>query len=226
LFPERKREFSGVAGFTSAQRGNNMNVNVNKIALFTGAVLMGSMAISSCQAQCLGYQPSTSDRGKAPSTSESFRAPIVRISEPSNAPATPAIVGLWHVKFVSEGSQGIPDGTEVDAGYSEWHSDGTEIMNSGGKSPITSNFCLGVWQQTAASTFALNHFATSWDPTGSTLIGPGNIQEKVTLGPNGNSFAGTFIINQYNEALVLQQSVQGTITGTRITVTTPPSSIF
>jgi hypothetical protein len=203
-----------------------MNVNVKKIALFTGAVVLGSMAISSSRAQCLGYQPSASDRGKAPSTAESFRAPIVRISEPSNAPATPAIVGFWHVKFVSEGSQGIPDGTEVDAGYSEWHSDGTEIMNSGGRSPITSNFCLGVWQQTAASTFVLNHFATAWDPTGSTLIGPANIQEKVTLGPNGNSFAGTFTISQYDEVLNLQQSVHGTITGTRITVTTPPSSIF
>ena len=55
------------------------------------------------------------------------------------------IVGFWHVKFVSEGSEGIPDGTEVDAGYSQWHSDGTEIMNSAGRSPITGSFCLGVW---------------------------------------------------------------------------------
>ncbi len=203
-----------------------MNVNLKKIALLTGAVVLGSMAISSCQAQCLGYQPPASDRGEAPFTPESFRAPIVRISEQSDPPAAPGIVGLWHVKFVSEGSQGIPDGTEVDAGYSEWHSDGTEIMNSGGRSPITSNFCLGVWQQTDSNTYVLNHFATAWDPTGSTLIGPANIKEKVTLGPNGDNFSGAFTINQYDEALNLQQSVQGIITGTRITVTTPPSSIF
>ena len=28
------------------------------------------------------------------------------------------IVGFWHVKFVSKGSEGIPDGTEIDAGDS------------------------------------------------------------------------------------------------------------
>jgi hypothetical protein len=204
---------------------NIMHVNLKRIALVTGAILLGSVAVSKCQAQCLGYQPSATQHGNAPSTSESFRAPIVRISEQSDA-GTAGIVGFWHVKFVSEGSSGIPDGTEIDAGYSEWHSDGTEIMNSGGRSPITSSFCLGVWQQTGASTYVLNHFAAGWDPTGSTLIGPGNIREKVTLGPNGNQFSGTFTVDQYDESNNLLAHLQGVITATRITVTTPPSSIF
>jgi hypothetical protein len=182
------------------------------------------MANSKAQAQCLGYQSPGVEHGQAPSTSGSFRAPIVRVSEQSNADA--GIVGFWHVKFVSEGSSGIPDGTEVDAGYSEWHSDGTEIMNSGGRSPITSSFCLGVWEQTGTSTYVLNHFAAGWDPTGTTLIGPGNIREKVTLGPNGNQFSGTFTVDQYDESNNLLAHLQGTITATRITVTTPPSSIF
>jgi hypothetical protein len=203
-----------------------MQVNLKRIALFTGAILIGSMAVSRCPAQCLGYQPPTAERGQAPSTSGSFRAPILRISEQSDAAPAAGIVGFWHVKFVSEGSSGIPDGTEIDAGYSEWHSDGTEIMNSGGRSPITSSFCLGVWQQTGASTYVLNHFAAGWDATGSTLIGPGNIREKVALGPNGNQFSGTFTVDQYDESNNLLAHLQGTITATRITVTTPPSSIF
>jgi hypothetical protein len=29
----------------------------------------------------------------------------------------------------------------IDAGFAQWHSDGTEIMNS--HAPATSNFCLG-----------------------------------------------------------------------------------
>src|SRR5947208_13320831 len=41
-----------------------------------------------------------------------------------------SIVGFWHVKFVSEGTTGIPDGTIIDMGFSQWHSDGTEILNS------------------------------------------------------------------------------------------------
>jgi len=61
-----------------------------------------------------------------------------------------SIVGFWHVKFVSDGIStgipgGVPKGAEVDAGYSQWHSDGTEIMNSGGRAPNTGDFCLGVW---------------------------------------------------------------------------------
>jgi hypothetical protein len=136
------------------------------------------------------------------------------------------IVGFWHVKFVSEGSEGIPDGTEVDAGYSQWHSDGTEIMNSAGRSPITGSFCLGVWKQTRAGTYKLNHFAAAWDSTGSNLIGPANIREEVTLDPKGNTFAGTFTIDQYDEAGNKLAHVQGTITGTRIGVATKEQSIF
>ena len=137
-----------------------------------------------------------------------------------------AIVGFWHVKFVSEGSAGIPDGTEVDAGYAQWHRDGTEIMNSGGRSPITNAFCLGVWKSTGRREFQLNHFAAAYDPTGAHLIGPANIRETVTVAPEGMSFAGTFTIDQYNEAGTLLAHVQGKITGTRIEVNTPPSSIF
>ena len=57
-----------------------------------------------------------------------------------------SIVGLWQVTFTSKGTSGIPDGTVVDAGYATWHSDGTEIMNSG-RPPITGSFCMGVWKQ-------------------------------------------------------------------------------
>jgi len=135
-------------------------------------------------------------------------------------------VGFWHVKFVSKGSAGIPDGAEVDAGYSQWHSDGTEIMNSAGRSPITSNFCLGVWTKVGERKYKLNHFATAWDPTGSTLIGPANIQEEVTLSADGCKFSGTFTIDQYTEAGNRLAHVVGDITGTRITVDTPSQSIF
>ncbi len=137
-----------------------------------------------------------------------------------------AIVGFWHVKFVSKGSAGIPDGTEVDAGYAQWHSDGTEIMNSAGRSPTTNAFCLGVWKAVAPRQFQLNHFASAYDPTGTHLIGPANIRETVTVGPQGKHFEGVFTIDQYDESGNLLAHVQGKITGTRIDVDTLPSSIF
>jgi hypothetical protein len=153
-------------------------------------------------------------------------ARLLQTEYPDHHDSDEGIVGFWHVKFVSKGSAGIPDYTEVDAGYAQWHSDGTEIMNSGGRSPLAGDFCLGVWQKVGDCKYKLNHFAASWDSTGSNLIGPANIQENVTLSAGGNQFSGTFTIDQYTEAGNKMPRVQGTITGTRITVNTPPSSIF
>jgi hypothetical protein len=130
------------------------------------------------------------------------------------------------VKFVSVGGAGIPDGTEIDAGYSQWHSDGTEIMNSGGRSPITGDFCLGVWTRVGENKYKLNHLGAGWDPTGANLIGPGHIQEAVTLAPGGNKFSGTFTVDQYDESGNVLVLLLGTITGTRIDVNTPAESIF
>jgi hypothetical protein len=137
------------------------------------------------------------------------------------------IVGFWHVKFVSKGSGAVaPDGAEVDAGYAQWHSDHTEIMNSAGHSPLSGNFCLGVWKQTGERTYKLNHFAAAFDANGLNLVGPANIQETVTLDRDGDSFKGTFSIDQYTEAGNHVLHLQGIITGTRITESTAPSSIF
>jgi hypothetical protein len=46
-----------------------------------------------------------------------------------------SIVGLWKFKMIAKNSKGIPDGTEVDFGYATWHSDGTELTNSGLRPP-------------------------------------------------------------------------------------------
>jgi hypothetical protein len=153
----------------------------------------------------------------------------------------PSIVGLWHVKFISDGVSsgipgGVPKGAEVDAGYSTWNRGGTEVMNSGVHAPNTSSFCLGAWEKVGPREYKLNHFAIPWDPTKGALdsagnpvgelIGPVQIKETVTLAANGESFEGTFTIDPYDEALHHLAHLQGTITGTRIDVNTSPSSIF
>jgi hypothetical protein len=128
------------------------------------------------------------------------------------------IVGLWKVKFISKGNTGIgiPDGAPLDDGYATWHSDGTEIMNSG-RAPKTGSFCMGVWKQTGRSSFKLNHFALSWDPTVTTLIGPTNIREEIVLDGNESSYSGTFTIDQYDTEGHLLVHISGVVSAQRIT---------
>jgi hypothetical protein len=140
-------------------------------------------------------------------------------------PHEPSMVGTWKEKWISEGSEGIKDGTEVDAGYAQWHSDGTEINISGLRAPLTGDVCLGEWIRTGARTYQMNHFGISYDSTGANLVGPARIQQWLTLNPNGNSTSGKFTIDQYDEAGNLLAHVQGNVTGTRVTMETGFQSV-
>src|SRR5208282_3602803 len=75
-------------------------------------------------------------------------------------PDEAGIVGMWQFQLLA------PNGAVVDDGYAQWHSDGTEIQNTGMHAPITSNFCLGVWKQVGFRTYQLNHFPLAWDASG------------------------------------------------------------
>jgi hypothetical protein len=121
------------------------------------------------------------------------------------------IVGFWRSKFVVGGNV-------VDAGFSQWHSDGTEILNSS-RPPATSSFCLGVWKRVERSTYKLNHFAISWDASGN-FVGNTNIREDVTLSKDGNSYSGALTIDQYDPSGNPVAHIEGEVTATRITVHT------
>jgi hypothetical protein len=132
----------------------------------------------------------------------------------------PSIVGTWKEHWYSEGSTGIPDGTEVDANYSQWHSDGTEMQVSGMRLPLTGDVCLGEWIKTGPRTYQLNHFGVSFDSTGQNLVGPAHIQLWVTLDARGDSTSGRFSIDQFDEAGNLLAHIQGNVVGTRVTMQT------
>ena len=155
------------------------------------------------------------------------------------------IVGMWHVHLVVASTTGIPNppppGAEIDAGFQQWHSDGTEMLNSG-RPAANTNFCMGVWEQVGLRTFRLNHFAISYTqgppadaqsgPTNH-LTGPTSIVEQVTVSPDGKTFKGTFTITDYAETDTPQGSsiswldtLTGTVTGTRVDLTTPVAPIF
>lgn len=208
-----------------------MRTQFRKFAPAFGALVVSLALAPGSWAQCGGLavphiHPS-SGAGQA-AMPQLLRAGLVTIGDDDDDRAA-AIVGFWHVKFVvGSGSSA----QTIDAGYAQWHADGTEIMNSGGRAPVTTSFCLGVWKQVGYRQYKLNHFAASWDPTpatnapNGTLVGPAQIQEDVTLAPDGNHFSGTFTIDQYLENGNLMAHVAGNISGTRITVSTPHSSIF
>ncbi len=140
--------------------------------------------------------------------------------------AGPDVVGLWHVVFTQNKTFG---GGLFDDSYAAWHSDGTEIMNSGAHSPAYGNFCMGVWTKTGHSTFTLKHIALdySMQPVGSTT--PSVIviiREEVTVDRSGNHFTGSFtadIYAPYSSSLPATPGAHiatvgaGTVSGDRIT---------
>jgi hypothetical protein len=131
-----------------------------------------------------------------------------------------SIVGMWKFQLISKGNTGhnppIPDGSLLDYGFRQWHSDGTEIQNSAGVPG--GGFCLGVWGQTAFLTFELNHFPIAFNASSPSPANYINLREQDTLSPSGDSYTGTFTENIYDTKGNQVDHLAGTVTATRITV--------
>jgi len=119
------------------------------------------------------------------------------------------IIGMWSFTMTAGG------GT-VDFGYTQWHDDGTELMNSGGRAPASENFCMGVWRRTGPSHFHLNHFALSYDSNG-VLNAKVNIKEDVIVDRGGSSYSGPFTLDVYDpKSGALLQHIAGQVTAQRV----------
>jgi len=121
-----------------------------------------------------------------------------------------SIVGLWSFKMVSGGQT-------IDFGYQEWHSDGTEILNSGSRAPATGDFCLGAWKQTAPSRFHLNHYPLVVDNNG-VLQARVVLKEDVTVDPSGMTFSGMFTQDVYDPTgtTKIAPTMTGQVTAQRV----------
>lgn len=120
-----------------------------------------------------------------------------------------SIVGMWSFKQTAGGAL-------VDFGFQQWHSDGTEFMNSGGRAPATQNYCLGVWSQSSPGHYHLNHLAISYDNSGNHNANV-TITEDVALAPGGMTYSGTFSIDVRDPSSnALLQHVAGQVTAERI----------
>lgn len=139
------------------------------------------------------------------------------------------IVGTWRFNFVSDGNAypiPIPYGAPIDFGTQQWHSDGTEFIISGGRAPSSGDVCMGVWEQTGPRTYRMKHVALAYLSSDSTpaaspatFLGPAILHEKVVLSASGNSFEGTFTIDQYaKDETTLIEHISGKVTASRMTL--------
>ena len=196
-----------------------MRVSVRRSMLAMAAFGVLALAAPAAWAGCGGAFEPASYGGDAIKPGDPR---LIRIDD-GQGNNRPSIVGLWSIQLTAGGQT-------VDFGYSAWHDDGTEIMNSGGHPASTGNFCLGAWAQTGPNRFHLNHFALAYDPTkfsspGDATHAPGglmariNLIEDVVLAPNGKSFTGTFTQIGYDpvtNAVIPMFGASGQITGQRV----------
>ena len=137
---------------------------------------------------------------------------------------SPSVVGMWSIQFISMGNTthnpSIADGTQLLWGYNQLHSDDTEILNVGSRSPAQQNFCLGVWQKTGDLAYQVNHFALNYNPTTGALIGKIVVIETITVSPGGTAYSGTFVENIFDTAGNQTDHLTGQVKAQRMTVDT------
>jgi hypothetical protein len=183
-----------------------------------GLVLMGAFWTAMAAAQC-------------GTPTAKLHKQVWRVVDPTAlltqaADTVDPIVGMWHVAFTAEGNtEGPPDGTPIDNAMVVWHSDGTEIMNSG-RPPQDGDFCMGVWKKVKPNQYRVNHFAWGGNDTTNAPGGIGNptgptrIVEAVTLSADGNCYSGTFWLRATDPAGKTTATIIGTVAGTRVTMET------
>ena len=189
-----------------------MTTTFKTVTTTLGLAVLASTFAPIAAAGCgdLPGKPPASHRLRPPYLMQAAYRPARFVLAADSAPPGASIVGLWKVTFTA-------GGTMIDWGYAQWHSDGTEIMNSGGRAPATQNFCLGVWEKTGPSTYKLNHVALSYDAASGALNATVSIRELVTVDHTGNNYQGTFTIDAFDPSKNPVGHVEGDITGERIT---------
>ncbi len=195
-----------------------MNFSAKRLWFALGTLILAVTFATNGNALC-GGKPSPSFQRQLWRGSKSL-ASILPVSD------EPSIVGMWHVTLTAKGNgtDGPPDGAPIDNALVTWHSDGTEIMNSG-RPPQDGQFCMGVWKRTGALKYKLNHFAWAGNDTENApggignAAGPTHIVEEITLCPGGNQYEGAFTLDAYDINGNLTRIV-GVLKATRITIDT------
>jgi hypothetical protein len=208
------------------KRGASMNSMFSAVTLSLGVGVLGAAFAAQANAGCADFQPVKKAVSWQTPASYFGGLSFVRASDSGDSWHRDDVVGMWRFTMTVPGPNGST--IVIDDGYSQWHEDGTEIMNSGAHAPNTSNFCLGVWAETGPGAYKLNHFPLPWDASGTAPQGPIHIVANVKM-KDHDHFSGPFTLNVYlwdgNEIVNASgapiATVTGTLNGTRVTVDTP-----
>jgi hypothetical protein len=207
-----------------------MNMNFKKALSVVGVLALLTMASLGASAQCGGIDQL---RGKLKPQAWLGGSPsgslLLASEREEHANDGEGIVGFWRVTFISKGNTGNPppfnppDEAILDHGFAQWHSDGTEIMNSN-RTPATGSFCLGIWKKVGPSHYKLNHFALGFDD--GVTLGYNNIREDVFLSEDGDSFSGHVSLSLFSADGHAGPVLNGDVVGTRIKVNTTLGDIL
>ena len=109
------------------------------------------------------------------------------------------IVGQWQVLMTA--FPGTNDEFIFDFGFQQFHSDGTELMISGGVPPTIGNVCIGAWERGPGGAIVLRHMTWNW--AGTEVLGDlptGYFLLEVTIRTNsqGTAYAGTWRAASYD----------------------------
>lgn len=202
----------------------NTRLSTTAAACALAASVFSHGVVACSIADLRGVTGGAQDEASARFAASIEAAQQARAANPRSAPsemtgraAHGAIVGLWRFAFTA------PDGGSIDWGFQTWHSDGTEITNSGSRPAKNGDFCMGVWEQYGTGTYVLNHWAIAWglppDFDENTLSGLVNIRERVNIDPTANTMTGTVSLDLYDVdgTTLLGHIVDGSVSGTRVT---------
>jgi hypothetical protein len=181
-----------------------MSMSIRRLFLGVAGLALAASVAPAAWAGC-GPEMVKAPASYQPTPASQANPLLTQVALPAT---TPTIPGLYSVTFRAGGAT-------IDFGYVEWHSDGTELMFSGGRAPATGDVCLGAWKQTGPSTYQLTHFALGYDTSG-VLNSKVTIKETVTLGPLGN-YTGPFTFDVFDPKTgTLLQHIAGTVFATRV----------
>jgi hypothetical protein len=206
-----------------------MKTSLRKLIVAVGVILIGTILTAEASGECVSLTNPKALQPQSWQGNDLFQQGGLFLVSDTDDP----IVGMWQVKFIAEGNTGSmapPDGTPIDNAFVQWHSDGTELMNSG-RPAQAGNFCMGVWKRTGKSSYKLNHFAlgntTDNAPSGiGNPAGPSQIRENIVLSRDGNCYSGSFTLDAYDTSGHNVAHILGKISATRITVNTSASSVM
>lgn len=186
-------------------------------SLYAGLGLIGLLGAGQAFAGCMSPSGLTPAANRASPAVYNPAGGFIRTAyESGDEHSQAGIVGLWKFEMQANGGP-------FDFGTIQWHDDGTEFTISGGRNPVDGDVCMGAWQQVGWNKFKLNHIALAY--AGGAYLGVAHFHMTVTLAPGGNSYSGSFTVQQFADSTANPfdesgsplATITGTVTATRVT---------